>query len=138
MANPPATRGGNQPPQLSEETLKNLLDVQKQELVLRLKEIERDNAEINLNKSVAQQSIDAQERDRKHEREEQTKRQRTHQNFVLIAIGCALVFSAFALYVGQAGIVLDLVKVIVGFIGGMGYAAARTYRHRRDDDQGQA
>lgn len=132
MATQPANRS-NGLPQLTDETLRELLAVQKQELALRVKEIERDNAEINLNKSVAQQSIEAQERDRKHEREEHTKRQKTHQNFVLIAAVAVLVFSGYAMHIGQAALVLDLAKVIVGFIGGMGYWAIR-HRKRSDDD----
>lgn len=130
---PPASRN-NHSPQLSEDTLRELLSVQKQELVLRAKEIERDNAEINLNKSVAQQSIEAQERDRKHEREEITKRQKTHQNFVLIAAIGVLVFSGFAMYIGQSALVLDLVKVIIGFIGGMGYLAFRKHGKYNSDN----
>lgn len=133
MATPPPANRNNGQPQLTDETLRELLAVQKQELTLRLKEVERDNAEINLNKSVAQQSIEAQERDRKHEREEHTKRQKTHQNFILIAIFAVLVFSAYAMYAGQTVLVLDMVKVVIGFVGGMGYAATR--RRKRNEDE---
>lgn len=129
---PPANRGNNQP-QVSDETLRELLAVQRQELSLRLKEVERDNAEINLNKSVAQQSIEAQERDRKHEREEHTKRQKTHQNFVLLAAAGVLGFAAYAMHAGQTSLVLDLVKVVTGFVGGMGYAALR--KRKRDEGE---
>ena len=132
MASSPPTPRGNGLPQLSEDTLRDLLAVQKQELTIRLKELERDNAEINRNKSVAHQSIEAQERDRKHEREELTKRQKTHQNFVLLAVVVVLVFASVAMYIGEAAIVLDLVKVVIGFVGGMGYAS---YRRRSRDDE---
>lgn len=135
MANPnqPPARQGNHLPQLTDETLRELLAVQKQELVLRAKEVERDHAEINHNQSVAKQSIEAQERDRKHEREEQTKRQKTHQNFLLLAIVLALAFAAYCLYTGQAVLVLDLVKVVFGFLGGMGYWAVRQNKHNPSD-----
>ena len=132
-SNSPANRNSNLP-QLTDETLRELLSVQKQEITLRLKEVERDNAEINLNKSVAQQSIEAQERDRKHEREEHTKRQKTHQNFVLMAIAAVLVFSGFAMHRGQSALVLDMAKVIIGFLGGMGYWAIRHGKRNRDDE----
>lgn len=48
-------------PPISEDTLRELLSVQKQELQIRLEEVKRDNAEINLNQSIAKQSIEAQE-----------------------------------------------------------------------------
>ncbi len=134
MANNMPTNKGNGMPQLTDETLRDLLAVQKQELAIRIKEIDRDNAEISLNKSVAQQSIEAQERDRKHDREERTKRQKTHQNFVLLAVVAALIFSGYAMHVGQSALVLDLVKLIVGFVGGMGYWAIRQRRQDREDE----
>ena len=116
-----------------EDTLRELLTVQKQELALKLKEVERDNAEINLNKSVAQQSIEAQERDRKHDREEQTKRQKTHQNFVLVAVVAVLAFSGYAMHVGQSALVLDLAKLLFGFVAGMGYATYKSNKQSDDD-----
>jgi len=129
-----ATSGpsGGKLPALSEETLKDLLAVQKQELAIRLKEIERDSSAIDHNKSLAQQSIQAQERDRKHKREESTKRQKTHQNFVFSVLAVVLLFSAYALYIGQSALVLDFAKMVVGFVGGMGYWAYR--QSRRDKD----
>lgn len=71
--------GRNQLPALSDETIKDMLSVQKQELTIRLEEVRRDHAEIGHNQSIAKQSIEAQERDRKHEREEVTKRQQSQQ-----------------------------------------------------------
>lgn len=135
MASPPAKRGGSHLPAkpLSEDTIRDFLSVQKQEVELRLKEIERDHAEINFNQSVAQKSIDAQERDRKHAREEQTKRQKTHQNFVLMATVAVLAFACFALYTGNGELIVDLVKVVVGFIGGMGFMALRRKSNGVDD-----
>lgn len=133
-SNPPAARG-NGLPQISDETLRELLSVQKQELSLRVKEVERDNAEINLNKSVAQQSIEAQERDRKHDREEQTKRQKTHQNYTLLILLLILGFSCFAMYVGQTAIVIDILKIVLAFAGGMGFQAYKNSRAARDNDE---
>jgi len=133
MANSQPPQRPNSLPALTEETLKELLSVQKHELTVRLKEVERDSAEINLNRTVAQQSIEAQERDRKHEREELTKRQRTRQNFMLLALAGLLVFSAYAMFVGQSALVLDFAKVVVGFVGGMGYYAIRHKKQVSDE-----
>lgn len=129
----PANRN-NGLPQLTDETLRELLSVQKQELALRVKEVERDNAEINLNKSVAQQSIEAQERDRKHDREELTKRQKTHQNYTLLILLLILVFSGYAMHIGQTAIVLDILKIIIAFVGGMGFQAYRNNKNKSLDD----
>lgn len=131
MANNQPANRNSQSPQLTEETLRELLSVQKQELALRVKEVERDNAEINLNKSVAQQSIEAQERDRKHDREELTKRQKTHQNYTLLILLFILAFSGYAMHIGQTAIVLDILKVIIAFVGGMGFQAYKTNKNKR-------
>lgn len=134
MASGPPANRNNGLPQLTDETLRELLSVQKQELALRVKEIERDNAEINLNKSVAQQSIEAQERDRKHDREELTKRQKTHQNYTLLILLLILVFSGYAMHIGQTAIVLDILKIIIAFVGGMGFQAYRNHKNKILDD----
>lgn len=133
MANPPAKNGGGaQLPRISEETLEKFLAVQSQELSIRLKEIERDNAEISLNKSVAQQSIEAQERDRRHDREEETKRQTRRHVYVIALTVLALGFSAYVVQAGHADVAKDLLKVILGFVGGMGYQAYRSRRSRSE------
>lgn len=136
MANPPAKNsGGSQFPQLSQETLEKLLTVQSQELSIRLKEIERDNAEISLNKSVAQQSIDAQERDRRHDREEQTRRQTRRHFFILAVTVLFLGFGAYVIQAGHGEIAKDLLKIVLGFLGGMGYQAYKDKRTRKDEEE---
>ena len=129
----PGRNGGAQ--QISEETLRELLSVQKQEIALRLKEVERDSSEISLNKSVAQQSIEAQERDRKHNREEQTRRQQKLYVFILALVCIVLAFAGWAMHEGQAALVLDLVKVVLGFVGGMGLQAYLQRRPQQDSGE---
>ena len=124
----------NQLPALTNETIQDLLSVQKQELSIRLEEVRRDNAEISHNQSIAKQSIDAQERDRKHNREEITKRQKNSQLFVMAVIVAILVFAGYAIFSGQTDLVLDILKIIVGFAGGMGYQAYKTYNKPDTDD----
>lgn len=132
-----ASNGNNQKsqlPALTEDTVKDLLQVQKQDIALRLEEVRRDTAEIAHNQSIAKQSIEAQERDRKHEREEVTKRQGSRQLFVGAVVIALLLFSGYAISIGQSNIVLDIMKVVIGFAGGMGYQAYRAYRDREDED----
>ena len=124
----------NQLPALSEDTLKDLLQVQKQELSIRLEEVRRDNAEISLNQSVAKQSIEAQERDRKHEREEVTKRIKSQQRFAISIVVLILMFIGFALYLGKTEIVMDLAKLAFGFAAGMGYQAYRSQARKKSDE----
>lgn len=126
--------GGKTLPALTDETIKELLSVQKQELTIRLEEVRRDNAEIAHNQSIAKQSIEAQERDRQHDREEVTKRQKSQQWFVLATIVLLIGFAGYALTIGQAALVLDIIKVFVGFAGGMGYQAYREHKNRQDDE----
>lgn len=131
MANTNGQR--NQLPALTEETLKELLSVQKQDIALRVEEVRRDSAEITHNQSIAKQSIEAQERDRKHDREEVTKRQRSQHVFVISVLIVLIIFAGYALSIGQSDVVLDLVKVLVGFAGGMGYQAYRSSKERDED-----
>lgn len=129
--------GNTKLPALTAETIQDFLSLQKQELTIRLAEVQRDNAEITHNQSIAKHSIEAQERDRKHGREEKTKRQRSSQWFAFAVVVVILVFAGYAIHSGQTALVLDLVKVIVGFAGGMGYQAYRNSKRQEpelDDD----
>ena len=129
MANPSRSNNlQNNAPKLniSEDTIRELLAVQKLELEARMEETKRSSIELNANQSLAKQSIEAQERDRKHEREEQTKRQQNVHRFSLIALGLMLAFSGGALYIGQGALVLDIIKIAAGFAAGMGVQAYRS------------
>lgn len=132
-SNPPAQRNGA--PNISEETVKEMIAVQKQTLTIKLKELERDSAEIEFNKKIAQSSIDAQERDRKHEREENTKRQSHKYYFGLAIVILIFAFSAYALHLGRTDILMDVLKVVVGFVGGLGFATYKTRSRDKDDDE---
>lgn len=120
--------GNSKLPALTNETIQELLSVQKQELTIRLEEVRRDNAEITHNQSIAKQSIEAQERDRKHNREEITKRQTGSHRFALLVILAILIFAGYAIYAGQTTLVLDILKAVFAFAGGMGYQAYKTHK----------
>lgn len=132
MANP---NGRQQLPAISDESVQKFLQLQQHEIALRMEEVKRDNAEIAHNQSIAKQSIEAQERDRKHEREEITLRQKNGHKFSILIVVAVLGFAAYAIYAGQTALVLDIIKVIVAFAGGMGYQAYKnSKRHESDDD----
>lgn len=130
MANP---NGRQQLPAISDESVQKFLQLQQHEVALRMEEVKRDNAEIAHNQSIAKQSIEAQERDRKHEREEITRRQKNEHKFSIFIVAAILLFAAYAIYAGQTALVLDIIKVIVAFAGGMGYQAYKASKQRDPD-----
>lgn len=126
--------GRNSLPALTNETIGELIAVQKQQLTIRLEEIRLESAELGHNQSIAKQSIETHERDRKHNREEITKRQQSTQWFVFAIVVAMLAFSGFAIYAGQSAMVIDVLKIIAGFAAGMGFQAYRSYKKKESDD----
>lgn len=122
-------------PEITEETLKNLLDVQGRELDLRSKEIDLRLKEMDNNSSHAEKILNAQERDREAER----KHQRSLSKGRFIFVGIALVVLAgliiAGMYLDKDALVKDLIQIVgsgvLGALGGYGYAA----RKRRSGDQ---
>ncbi len=133
MASPPAN-GRNNLPALTNETIGEMIAVQKQQLTIRLEEIRLESAELGHNQSIAKQSIETHERDRKHNREEVTKRQQSTQWFALSIVVAMLVFSGYAIFAGQTALVIDVIKIIAGFAGGMGFQAYRSYKKQESQD----
>lgn len=118
-----------QPP--SEETLNRYLTVQEQRLALELKQADIALRELDHNQKIADKSIEAQERDRKHGREEISKRLKSSQRFAIVVVLLMLAFAGYAIHAGQTALVMDIIKVVVAFAGGMGFQA---YRDRRQAD----
>ena len=81
--------------QPTQETLDRYLAVQEQRLALELKQADIALRELDHNQKLADKSIDAQERDRRHEREETSTRQRRTQRFALIIVFFILMFAAY-------------------------------------------
>lgn len=130
MANP---NGRQQLPAISDESVQKFLQLQQHEIALRMEEVRRDNAEISHNQSIAKQSIEAQERDRQNERKEITLRQKNQHKFSILIVASVLLFAGYAIYAGQTALVLDIIKVIVAFAGGMGYQAYKSSKQRDAD-----
>lgn len=126
--------GRNNLPALTNETIGELIAVQKQQLTIRLEEIRLESAELGHNQSIAKQSIETHERDRKHNREEITKRQQSTQWFAGAVVVAMLVFSGYAVSAGQTALVVDLIKIIAGFAGGMGFQAYRSYKKPESEE----
>ncbi len=120
--------------QPTQETLDRYLAVQEQRLALELKQADIALRELDHNQKLADKSIDAQERDRRHEREETSTRQRRTQRFALIIVFFILMFAAYCIHAGQTTLVMDIIKVVVAFAGGMGFQAYRSRNHDKSDD----
>lgn len=119
--------------QPTQETLDRYLTVQEQRLALELKQADIALRELDHNQKLADKSIDAQERDRRHDREETSTRQRRTQRFALIIVFFILVFAGYCIHAGQTMLVMDIIKVVVAFAGGMGFQAYRARNHKSDD-----
>lgn len=131
-ARPPAKRAGGAA--LTDETVQRMLAVQEQKLSLELKQVEVSLREIDHNQKIADKSIQAQAEDRKDERASQRT---MHWQSLVFIFGCALMsfaFVAWALHAGKDVLVLDLVKVVLGFVGGWGAANIRIRRRKEDEE----
>lgn len=115
------------------ETLDRFLSLQEQRLALDLKQADIALRELDHNQKLADKSIDAQERDRRHDREETSARQLRTLCFAGIIVFLILVFAGYCIHAGQTALVMDIIKVVVAFAGGMGFQAYRARNDRPDD-----
>jgi hypothetical protein len=119
-------------PPVSEATLHRMLALQEQRLAVELRNADISSQEIELNRSIAGKTIEAQAADLKDERQVE-KSMRLHQ--LLFIFGVATLVMAFvlvALWMGKDILVLDIVKVVLGFLGGLGTSA---FLNKRNSDQ---
>lgn len=113
-------------PQLTDETVQNLLEVQAKELQLRSKEMDLRLREIDNNSAHAEKMLAAQERDRDKERHHNLSLRRDQLVFVGVLVVGLLLFSAYGISVGKEALVKDVLQVVLGGVagalGGYGYA----------------
>ncbi|MEN6538909.1 MAG: hypothetical protein ABFC67_04790 [Mizugakiibacter sp.] len=109
--------------------LEQLVENQKQEIALKANELELEKQRDNNNLSWARESLAAQERDRKHERECQRDKQKDRQRFVLFLLGIIAAVVLVALWLGKDAVATEIAKAVVfvaaGSIGGYGYARSK-------------
>ena len=130
----------NVPKTLSEETIKELIDVQRAWVSLELKQTEIALKEIEHSGKVADKSITAQAEDRKDAREKQVIREKNGYIFAAFALLIIAAFAGTALYFGKEAVVLDILKVLAGFAGGYGvsqYSAAKKQRSTDSSDDSE-
>lgn len=136
--NPVTTQGGGNKQPISEETLKTLLDVQKQELTLRGKEFEIRLKEIEHNSSHAEKILQTQERDRASERHHQRCLDRNRHIAAGIALFLLVAVIVVGMYLNKDDLVGDIIKIVgglvTGAIGGYGYAVSKHKRQEKETD----
>lgn len=128
-ANAPIVRSPQQPP-LSDSTIQRLLAVQESKIQLELKQTEIALREIDHNQQIADKSIQAQAEDRKDERAIAKAMHLHRLVFMGVIVLLVVLFACIALYLNKDEIVLDMVKVIFGFVGGWGASLAWQRRHK--------
>lgn len=104
-------------------------------MAVELKQSEIALKELEHNQKVADKSIDAQAEDRKDERRTSLKRTNAYLLFGGVALVLLLGFSVYALHVGKEAILLDVLKVLMGFVGGWGASALWGNRKLPDTDE---
>lgn len=120
---------------LSEDTIRRMLAVQESKISLELKQADIALRELDHNQKLADKSIDAQAEDRKDERLVE-KSMQLHR-LVFGAAVCAMViaFVLVALYMNKDALVLDVIKVVLGFVGGWGASIAWRSRSTHNHDE---
>ena len=97
-----------------------MLSLQESKIALEIKQTEITLRELDHNQKLADKSIDAQAEDRKDERLVGQTMHLHRLVFAGLVCAMAIVFVLIALYMNKDALVLDVLKVIFGFVGGWG------------------
>lgn len=132
---PPAKSAQPPLPQLSDETVRDLIETQRAKIGLEMKQAEITLRELDHNQKIADKSIEAQIEDRKGERELAYSLNRQKTWLVAGIVAAVLVFVIAAMFMDKDQLALDVFKVLMGAIGGWGArAAAEKPKPQRQDD----
>lgn len=114
-----------------------MLALQEAKIGLEVKQAEIALREVDHNQKIADKSIQAQAEDRKDERQVQMTMDRNRLVFAACVVSLVLCFVVVALWMNKDALVLDVVKVMLGFVGGWGASIAwrgsRRERIHEDD-----
>ena len=121
-------------PQVTEATIQRMLSVQEQKLSLELRQTEISLRELDHNQKIADKSIEAQAADRKDERVVAKDMQMHRLIFASVMAALAIGFTLVALMMNKDALVLDLVKVFLGFAGGWGASMAWNRKKSAEQD----
>lgn len=122
-------------PQLNEQTIQQLLEVQTKEQALRSQELQIRAQELQYQSKHASEILSAQERDRELERNHGRRMQRGPLWATVIIVIAVLIFAGIALSMNKDAVVMDILKIMLGFaaggVGGYGYAKSK----KKDEDE---
>lgn len=125
----PQKNGRNGLPPISEQTVQQLIDVQTKEQALRSQELQVRVQELQYQSKHALEILAAQERDREKERDHGRRMQRGPLIATVVVFTAILLFTGWALLMNKDAIVMDILKLVLGFaaggIGGYGYAKSK-------------
>ena len=128
----------NFPDLSSNEDATTMLAVQKGEQAVRMAEIKAQAEHLQDRKEVALRALELRAKDLDADREIFTKESTKRKIFLVVVIILIFVFAGFLVINGEVELIKTLVieggKVLLGFVGGAGFAYYRFGRQRDDDE----
>ncbi len=106
-----------------------MLNLQEEKIKLEIKQTEIALRDIEHNRKIADKSIEAQVADRKDEREVNKTMHFHRLVFAACIVLLVIIFAIVALVLDKDALVLDIIKVVLGFVGGWG--ASITWRAKQ-------
>lgn len=136
MNNKVRPSNGSAPPQLTDDTVRQLIAQQAAETQLRSQELAIRKAELDYQSKHASDILGAQERDREKERAHSRALQLQKSIFWGAVAALLIAFACLGMYFNKDSLVRDVLQIIlsglVGAFGGYGYA--RTHPPKKTDD----
>lgn len=124
---------GESAPDISDETLSELIESQREAHAVQREELEVRKRELELNKEQAIRAIDAQERDRRRAWKYQDKLHTQNLWASLFVLVLVPVFLGILLWMGERQFALELVKIAL--YGGSGYVAGRAAGKQMESEE---
>lgn len=135
---PPATQNGRNL-QLSDDTLRQMIEVQTREQALRGQELQIRTKEIEHQSKHASEILEAQERDREKERDHNRRIQKGRLITGGIITTLVLVFVGAALFMNKDSVVLEITKLVLAFLaggaGGYGISQSKNQNKSQNDEE---
>jgi hypothetical protein len=125
-----------QPQQLTPELAERLLNQQAEQLKVRQREIDLEEKDATNQYNYAKQALDVQANDLQKAREHEGQQTLKQYIFAAAIVLFILAFLGYALHLNKDEIAKDVVKILIGFIGGGagGYALGRNASKTKDKE----
>lgn len=109
---------------LSPEDLRDLIDVQREELEVEKEKQETRRMELESQERQAKRALEAQLQDREQQREFQDRKSKREQRYGLGYVALFLIFFGYLVWLGYTEIVYEIIRILV--YGGAGWAAGNS------------